>query len=73
MAGGVIMVRGRVAEGVIVVRGEGGWGCDRSEGEEGGWGCDYGEGGVAEGVIVVRGEEGGWGCDRSEGGGWLGM
>ena len=31
MAGGVIMVRGRVAGGVIVVRGESGWGCDRSE------------------------------------------
>ena len=35
MAGDVIMVRGRVAGGVIVVRGEGDWGCDHSEG--GGW------------------------------------
>ena len=57
MAGGVIMVRrgggwgcdhsegGRVAGGVIVVRGEeGDWGCDRSEGGEGDWGCDRSEG-----------------------------
>ena len=42
--------------GVTIVRGEGGWGCDRSEG------------GVAGSVIIVTGE-GGWGCDRSEGGG----
>ena len=31
----MIIVRGRVAGDVIVVRGEGGWGCDHSE--RGGW------------------------------------
>ena len=51
-----------MAGGVIIVREEDGWGCDRRGGRK-----------VAEGVIVVRGEEGGWGCDYGEEGRWLGV
>ena len=67
----IVRERGRVAGGVTIVRGRGGWlgVCDPIVRKEGGWGCDHseGEGGVAEVCDPSEGERVGWGCDHSEG------